>query len=168
VRILFTDIEVFLDPLRQGARRGGRALEELDLVAAVALEIHDDQASADDAARRHADGYAFTIGAMGVDGRNFYNDAFSRVGYGAEVATVTHLWQAGKRNEARAAVPIELGRLTNLVGTAEWIGERVGTYRQIGITTLLAKLEGNYDDQLTALRRLTDIIAATAETQATQ
>ena len=36
-------------------------------------------------------------------------------------------------------------------------------YREIGITTLLAKLEGDYDDQLTALGRLVDIIGATAE-----
>lgn len=71
--------------------------------------------------------------------------------------------QAGKRDEARAAVPIDLGRLTNLVGTAEWIGDRVRRYREIGITTLLAKLEGDYDHPLTALRRLIDIIGATTD-----
>ena len=58
--------EVFLGPLREGAQRAGRTLDQLDLVAPVAVEFHDDQASTDAAARRHADGYAFTIGAMGV------------------------------------------------------------------------------------------------------
>ena len=57
--------EVFLGPLREGAQRAGRTLDQLDLVAPVAVEFHDDQASTDAAARRHADGYAFTIGAMG-------------------------------------------------------------------------------------------------------
>ena len=57
--------EVFLGPLREGAQRAGRTLDQLDLVAPVAVEFHDDQADADAAARRHADGYAFTIGAMG-------------------------------------------------------------------------------------------------------
>jgi len=56
-------------------------------------------------------------------------------------------------------VPIDLGRLTNLVGTQEGIAERVRRYRAAGITTLLAKLEGGYPDQLTTLKRLLTIVA---------
>jgi F420-dependent oxidoreductase-like protein len=149
--------EVFLGPLREGAQRAGRTLDQLDLVAPVALEFHDDQASTDAAARRHADGYAFTIGAMGVGGQNFYNDAFTRLGYGDEVTKVAELWQAGKHDEARAAVPLDLGGLTNLLGTDDVIAERVSRYRAAGITTLLAKLEGELDQQLDALRRLVAI-----------
>ncbi|MGV1088949.1 MAG: LLM class flavin-dependent oxidoreductase [Mycobacterium sp.] len=150
--------EVFLGPLREGAERAGRPLADLDLVAPVAVEFHADDASADAAARRHADGYAFTIGAMGTGGRNFYNDAFTRLGYGEQVATVAELWQSGKRDEARAAVPIDLGRLTNLVGTADSITERVRKYQAAGITTLLAKLDGDYADQLVTLQRLIDTV----------
>jgi F420-dependent oxidoreductase-like protein len=151
--------EVFLGPLREGAGRAGRTLADVDLVAPVAVEIHDDEASADAAARRHADGYAFTIGAMGAGGRNFYNDAFTRLGYGAEVSRVAELWQGGRRDEARQAVPIDLGRLTNLVGTPDGIADRVRTYRAAGITTLLAKLEGDYSHQLATLERLLSIVA---------
>jgi len=151
--------EVFLGPLRDSAGRAGRALTDLDLVAPVAVEIHDDETSADAGARRHADGYAFTIGAMGPGGRNFYNDAFTRLGYGAEVTKVAALWQAGKRDEARRSVPIDLGRLTNLVGTTAGITDRVRSYRAAGITTLLAKLEGDYQGQLTTLERLLAIVA---------
>lgn len=150
--------EVFLDPLRDGAERAGRALADLDLVAPVAVEIHDDEESAEEAVRRHAAGYAFTIGAMGAGGRNFYNDAFTRLGYGAEVTEVARLWQAGQRDEAREAVPLDLGRLTNLVGTPDGIAQRVRRYRDAGITTLLAKLEGEYADQLATLERLVDIV----------
>lgn len=150
--------EVFLGPLREGAERAGRPLADLDLVAPVAVEFHADDASADAAARRHADGYAFTIGAMGTGGRNFYNDAFTRLGYGEQVAAVAELWQSGKRDEARAAVPIDLGRLTNLVGTADSITERVRKYQAAGITTLLAKLDGDYADQLVTLERLIDTV----------
>jgi len=151
--------EVFLEPLREGAERAGRTLADLELIAPVAVEFHHDSASAEAAARRHADGYAFTIGAMGVNGRNFYNDAFTRLGYGPHVAVVAELWQSGRRDEARAAVPIELGHLTNLVGTTEGITERVHKYRAAGITTLLAKLEGEYSDQLATLKRLLDVVA---------
>lgn len=150
--------EVFLGPLREGAGRAGRTLADLDLVAPVAVEFHSDDASADAAARKHADGYAFTIGAMGTGGRNFYNDAFTRLGYGEQVAAVAELWQSGRRDEARAAVPIDLGRLTNLVGTQQEITERVNMYRAAGITTLLAKLEGEYSDQLATLQRLLAVV----------
>ena len=164
--------EVFLGPLREGAERAGRALGDIDLVAPVAVEFTDTDADADAAARRHADGYAFTIGAMGTPpgersglsanaGRNFYSDAFTRLGYGDEVRTVTELWRAGKREEARHAVPIDLGRLTNLLGTDETIAGRVDGYRQAGITTLLAKLDGGYAEQLAVLQRLIGIVGAT-------
>ena len=92
--------------------------------------------------------------------RNFYNDAFTRLGYGDQVAVVAELWQAGKRDEARAAVPIDLGRLTNLVGTRAGITERVGMYRAAGITTLLTKVEGDYSDQLATLAQLLDVVSA--------
>ena len=149
--------EVFLGPLRDGAQRAGRSLDQLDLVAPVAVEFHDDQASGDAAARRHADGYAFTIGAMGVGGQNFYNQAFTRLGYGTEVATVAELWQAGKHDEARSNVPLDLGRLTNLLGTDDVIAERIDRYRAAGITTVLAKLEGDHSEQLATLQRLVTI-----------
>ena len=154
--------EVFLTPLREGAEHASRTLDQLDLVAPVAVEFHDDQAAADAAARRHADGYAFTIGAMGVGGKNFYNDAFTRLGYGTEVDTVAGLWQAGKHDEARSAVPLDLGRLTNLLGTPDTIADRVKRYRAAGITTLLAKLDGDHEQQLATLQRLV-AIAQTVE-----
>jgi F420-dependent oxidoreductase-like protein len=155
--------EVFLGPLREGAEHAGRNLDQLDLVAPVAVEFHHDQAAADAAARRHADGYAFTIGAMGAKGSggaNFYNDAFTRLGYGTEVEAVRALWQDGKHDEARSTVPLDLGRLTNLLGTPDTVAERVSRYRAAGITTLLAKLEGDYSDQLATLRRLVSITSA--------
>lgn len=146
--------EVFLGPLRDGAERAGRSLADLSLVAPVAVEFTDDADGAAGAARRHADGYAFTIGSMGTGGRNFYNDAFSRLGFGPAVLRVAELWRSGDREAARRAVPIELGSHTNLLGTPDAVGERIGLYRGAGIDTLLAKLDGPYEQQLTTLRLL--------------
>jgi F420-dependent oxidoreductase-like protein len=149
--------DTFLEPIREGAAKIGRTLDEIDLVAPVAVEFTADDAAADEAARRHASGYAFTIGAMGTGGRNFYNDAFSRLGYGDGVQRVRELWQAGRRDEAGAAVPLDLGRLTNLLGTERSIADRVELYRGAGISTLLAKLDGPSDIQLATLERLVAI-----------
>jgi F420-dependent oxidoreductase-like protein len=152
--------DVFLGPLGEGAALAGRTLADLDLVAPVAVEFTDTREDGDAAARRHADGYAFTIGAMGAGGKNFYNDAFTRLGYGAGVETVAKHWRDGLREEAKRAVPIDLGRLTNLLGTDDAIAERVERYREAGITTLLAKLEGPFGQQLSVLERLIGIVAA--------
>lgn len=150
---------LFLDPIAEGAARAGRTLADLDLVAPVALEVATDSADALRRGRRHADGYAFTIGAMGSGSTNFYNDAFTRLGFGAEVAEVARLWQERRREEAAAAVPLELGTLTNLVGTRDQIAERVAKYRAAGITTLLAKTSGSWEDQLAVLQVLVNVVA---------
>lgn len=151
--------EVFLEPLRAGAQSAGRTLADLDLVAPVAVEFHDSAEATAAAARRHADGYAFTIGAMGTGGTNFYNDAFSRLGYSREVTDVQRLWQSGRRDEARAAVPLDLGRLTNLLGSTTEVAERVAAYRNTGIGTLLAKIDGDHNHQLRTVERLLEAVA---------
>lgn len=145
---------VFLDPIRVGCRRAGRSLDELDLVMPVAVEITDD---VEEAARRHAGGYAFTIGAMGAPGQNFYNRAFTAQGYGDDVQAVSELWQAGRREEAAARVPFDIGFRTNLLGPPEVIRERALLYRDAGITTLQAKVTG--PDRLDTVAQLVDIVA---------
>ena len=128
-------------------------------MAPVALEITADDVAGDAAAKRHAEGYAFTIGAMGSGNTNFYNEAFGRLGFADEVAEVERLWRAGDRAAAADAVPLALGAQTNLVGTREAIAARIDAYRAAGITTLLAKLEGDHADQLAALATLVDLAA---------
>jgi len=67
--------DIFLDPIRAGAAEAGRNFAGLDLTVAVGVEFTDD---VERAARRHANGYAFTIGAMGSPKTNFYYEAFVR------------------------------------------------------------------------------------------
>ncbi len=149
--------DVFLGPLREGAERAGRSLADLSLVAPVAVEFTDD---ADGAARRHADGYAFTIGSMGSGSRNFYTDAFARLGFGEAVRRVAELWRSGDRDGARREVPIELGSRTNLLGTPDAIAQRITLYRNAGIDTILAKLDGPYEQQLKTLRLLLQAVGS--------
>ena len=149
--------EAFLGPLRAGAARAGRLLDDVDLVIPAAVEINDD---ADEAARRHADGYAFTIGAMGSRDQNFYNAAFTRQGYGDDVRAVQELWLAGRRDEAAARVPIEFGHRTNLLGPPAKIAERLRRYRDVGVSTIQAKLAGDLDAKLATLGQLIDIANA--------
>jgi F420-dependent oxidoreductase-like protein len=153
--------EVFLDPIREGAATAGRTLADLDLTVAVAVEFTDD---VEGAARRHAGGYAFTIGAMGSPATNFYNNAFERQGFGDDVREVQRLWLAGDKDAARARVPTEIGLRTNLIGTDSLILERLRLYRQVGVTTLRANLNtdnsSSLDQRLNELGRLVDLVDA--------
>jgi F420-dependent oxidoreductase-like protein len=148
--------DVFLEPIRRGARRAGRDVTEIDLVAPVAVEFGDDE----ELARKHADGYAFTIGAMGAGGRNFYNDAFTRLGFGDAVARVAQLWSERRREDAARAVPIELGAMTNLVGSRDTVAQRVAAYAAAGITSLQAKISGDLAERSRTLSDLVEIVSA--------
>ena len=132
--------DAFLRHLEAGAARSGRAAADLDLVIPVAVELTDD---VDEAARRHARGYAFTIGAMGSKASNFYNAALERQGFGDDVRAVQSLWFDGRREEAADRVPLELGLKTNLLGPPAMVRDRLRLYRDAGITTLQAKLDGD-------------------------
>lgn len=147
--------DAFLPFLVAGAARTGRSLTDLDLVMPVAVEFTDD---VDEAAQRHARGYAFTIGAMGSKDKNFYNAAFARQGFGDDVAAVQDLWLAGHREEAAARVPIELGLKTNLLGTAAMIKDRLRLYRDAGITTIQAKLSGDRESRVDTAAQLVELV----------
>jgi F420-dependent oxidoreductase-like protein len=144
----------FLEPLAAGAGRAGRTVADLDVVVPVGVQFTDDE---EEAARRHARGYAFTIGAMGNRSQNFYNAAFERQGYGDDVRAVQELWLAGDRERAADRVPLDLGRRTNLLGPREVVAERIALYRSAGVTTLQAKLTGSLDERLATLGTLVEL-----------
>jgi len=148
--------DAFLPFLEEGVKAGdGRTLADLDLLIPVAVEFTDD---VDEAAARHARGYAFTIGAMGSKGSNFYNAAFARQGFADDVAAVQDLWLAGRREEAAERVPREIGLKTNLLGTPAMVKDRLRLYRQAGITTLQAKLDGTLQHKVDTLAQLIDLV----------
>jgi len=150
----------FFDPIRDGAEAAGRSLDDVDRVVAVGLELtEDDPVAVEAAGRRHADGYAFTFGAMGSSTTNFYNDAFARQGYGDDVAEVQRLWAAGDREAAAARVPVEIGLGTNLVGPPNAIRDRLVEYERSGVTTLRVGVDGTFDQRIADLETLVALAA---------
>ena len=147
--------EAYLAYLRAGAAKSGRDLGELDLVTPVSVEFTDD---VDEAARRHARGYAFTMGAMGSKTENFYNAALERQGFGDDVNAVQELWLAGRREEAADRVPIEIGMHTNLLGTPAMVKDRLRRYRAAGITTIQAKIAGPTSSQIDTIAQLVELV----------
>jgi F420-dependent oxidoreductase-like protein len=152
--------DVFFAPIREAAANAGRDADAVDLTVAVGLEFTDD---VDAAARRHADGYAFTFGAMGSAKTNFYNHAFERQGYGDDVQEVQRLWLAGEKDAARRRVPLAIGVGTNLIGTDDLVRDRLRLYAAAGVTVLRVGVHSDpalgLDGQLTDLARLLDLVA---------
>ena len=149
--------QVYLDEIRAGAEAAGRSLRDVELTVAVGLEFTDDDPDA--VGRRHAAGYAFTIGAMGSTSTNFYNQAFTRQGFGEQVDEVQRLWQAGDREAAGAAVPIEIGLRTNMIGDDAAVTERLRRYRDAGVDVLRVGVPGDdHRERLDHLARLLDLV----------
>lgn len=148
--------DVFLDPIREGAAAAGRTLTDLDLTVAASVEFTDD---VEEAGRRHAAGYAFTIGAMGSATTNFYNNAFARQGYADDVAEVQRLWRSGDRTAAADRVPTEIGLGTNLIGPESMVADRLRRYRDAGVTTIRANPAGaTAAGRLDTLGRLMELV----------
>jgi alkanesulfonate monooxygenase SsuD/methylene tetrahydromethanopterin reductase-like flavin-dependent oxidoreductase (luciferase family) len=149
--------EVFFEPMRAAALAAGRSLDDVDLNVAASVEFSDD---VEEVARKHARGYAFTFGAMGSKDNNFYKDAFTRQGFGADVDEVQRLWLAGDREAAAARVPLEIGLNTNLIGTPPMVKERLVAYRDAGVDTLRVGLAGaGLGARLDTLGLLLDLVA---------
>jgi F420-dependent oxidoreductase-like protein len=148
--------DVFFGPIEAGAEAAGRSPSDVERTVAVSCELTDD---VDEAGRRHAEGYAFTFGAMGSERTNFYNQAFERQGFGDAVAEVERLWRSGDHDAARRAVPIEIGLRTNLIGPDDVIRARLQQYRDCGVDTLRVNPMGaTLDQQLEGLGHLLDLV----------
>ncbi len=156
--------DAFFGPISEGAATTGRSFDEIDRVVAVGLEFTaDDPEIIAAAGRRHADGYAFTFGAMGSATKNFYNDAFARQGYGDDVAAVQRLWATGDREAAAARVPIDIGLGTNLVGPPRMILDRLVEYERSGVTTLRVGVNGGFEKTIADLERVIALAADAGE-----
>ena len=79
---------------------------------------------------------ALYVGGMGARGKNFYNDLARRYGYEDEAKLIQDLYLDGKKDEAAAAVPVELLRSMSLVGPEGYVKERLAAFAEAGVTTL--------------------------------
>jgi F420-dependent oxidoreductase-like protein len=133
----------------------GRALAAakpgFDVAAfAVPVALNDDVQAGRDFVKPQL---ALYVGGMGAKGQNFYNALVGRYGYEAEAAEIQRLFLEGKKMEAIAAVPDALVDEVALVGPRERIADRLGAWRESGVTTLLVQ---TYDRE--TLRTMAELL----------
>jgi hypothetical protein len=73
---------------------------------------------------------------MGAKGKNFYHTLATRYGYGPQADRIQELYLAGDKDGAAKVVPDDLVRDVNLIGTREFVKERLAAFRESGVTAL--------------------------------
>jgi F420-dependent oxidoreductase-like protein len=127
--------DVWGEALRAGKAKRDSKLGELDVMVGVSLAIGDNVEERLNWAKPHL---ALYIGGMGARGQNFYHKLATRYGYGEVADHIQDLFLSGRKAEAIAAVPDELVRAVNLIGPRGFVKERIATFADAGVTTLLA------------------------------
>jgi alkanesulfonate monooxygenase SsuD/methylene tetrahydromethanopterin reductase-like flavin-dependent oxidoreductase (luciferase family) len=150
--------EAFFEPMRRGAQAAGRSFDAIDRHGGGVVAFGDDL---DRLIAPRKPGFAFEIGAMGSREHNFYKEAYERQGYGEVVERVQALWLEHRRDEAARLIPDDFVLKANLLGTEAMVKERIGVYRDAGITTLHVAPDGRtLGERLETLGRLMDLVRA--------
>jgi F420-dependent oxidoreductase-like protein len=142
--------------LEEGAARAGRSLNGFDIAPTVNVNItEDDVEGARDAMRPFM---ALYIGGMGSREKNFYNTLVQRYGFEDAARQVQDLYLAGNKQEAAAALPVELIDLVSLVGPADRVRERLRAFKDAGVGTLgVSPMAWTRDDRIAQLRRVAEL-----------
>ncbi len=111
-----------------------RARPGFEIAPSVPALLTEDVDSGRNALKEY---YSFYIGGMGARSQNFYNDLFARYGYEDEAREIQELFLGGSQREAAARVPDAFVDEVALVGSVERIRDRLGAWRESGVTTLL-------------------------------
>ncbi|NQV58558.1 MAG: LLM class flavin-dependent oxidoreductase [Alphaproteobacteria bacterium] len=149
--------EAHLDYLRKGAESAGRSLADIDLHASCNVAVGENVEALIDARRP---GVAFSMGAMGSEKTNFYNDAFKRAGFTDDALAIQRLWLDGKRQEAADRVPDEMITQFGAIGTPEMVRQRLQTYRDAGINALTLRLDNKQSlpERIGHLEQVMDLV----------
>ena len=79
---------------------------------------------------------------MGAREKNFYNELFQRYGWVDEAKEIQDLFLSGRRDEAIAKVPDEYVDLATLCGDPGYVRERIGVFKESGVTYLNINVVG--------------------------
>jgi F420-dependent oxidoreductase-like protein len=127
--------QVWGDSLKAGEAKRDAARGPLQIMAGgtVALGSGPEVREAREATRATV---GFYVGGMGAREKNFYNDLFQRYGWVDEAREIQDLFLSGRRDEAIAKVPDEYVDLATLCGDPGYVRERIGVYKDVGVTYL--------------------------------
>ncbi|ETB12606.1 F420-dependent oxidoreductase [Mycobacterium avium subsp. avium 10-9275] len=125
--------DVWGESLAAGRAKRAAELGELEIYAGLVLAIGENTEPLREFVKPHL---ALYIGGMGAKGKNFYHALATKYGYGPQADRIQELYLAGDKDGAAKVVPDDLVRDVNLIGSREFVKERVAAFREAGVTTL--------------------------------
>ncbi|MEP7019467.1 MAG: LLM class flavin-dependent oxidoreductase [Pseudonocardiales bacterium] len=142
-----------------GLNAAGRTRDELDVCqgAEVAFFPDEDAVAVHVASRKKE--LAFSLGGMGSQDTNFYNNAYSRQGWRDIAAEVMERWQKGDRDGATGLITDEMVLSTTLIGTEQMVLDRLKVWRDTGVNTVRLYPAGDtLNTRLETLGRAIDLV----------
>ena len=121
-----------------GARRAGRAPEDVEIASLLPCQVADSGA---EARERLRPGIAFYVGFFPR-----YNRLLAEAGFADAVATIKAAWDRGDHDGAARLVPDALIDAVALAGTADECREKIERYRASGIALPIVTPRGGGTD----------------------
>jgi F420-dependent oxidoreductase-like protein len=147
----------FRELLQEGASRAGRSLDGFEIAPTVQAYISDDVDAARDLMRPVL---ALYVGGMGSRQQNFYNRIMQRYGFVDAAKEIQDLYLDGKKEEAAAAIPVELIDMVTLAGPRDVVRDRLAAFRDAGVGTLMVSpMAFAAEDRIEQLRAVAELAA---------
>jgi F420-dependent oxidoreductase-like protein len=148
--------DVWGKALADGRAKRDPKLGELDVYAGPVLAIGENVEPLREFVKPHL---ALYIGGMGAKGKNFYHALATKYGYGPQADRIQELYLAGDKDGAAKVVPDDLVRDVNLIGSREFVKERVAAFREAGVTTLnVVPIAGTAAERVKLIEELRDLV----------
>jgi F420-dependent oxidoreductase-like protein len=127
---------VYREALAKGFAAPGarRTPDDFEVACHVPIIVADDVEAA---ANMYRPMLALYIGGMGAKDANFHNEVFVRMGYIDEAQHIQTLYLEGRKDEAAAAVPLQLVQDIALIGPKEKIRDELERWRESPVTTMI-------------------------------
>ena len=119
--------------LAEGFERADRSGEEFEVVSPTPVVIDGDVERAADRVRPLL---ALYVGGMGAKGANFHFEVLARMGWESVCERVQDLYLDGRKQEAAAAIPVEMVSDVALIGPVERVRDELAKWDESVVTTL--------------------------------
>jgi F420-dependent oxidoreductase-like protein len=147
--------QVWGGALAAGRRRRRTGLDQLQIVTNVPVAVGKNAERLREQIRPMA---ALYIGGMGARGKNFYTALARRYGFNVEADRVQDLYLSGEKAAAAAAVPADFLEATTLMGSRQYIAERLDAFKAAGVTGINAIPVGDTESKrLASLEALLEL-----------
>jgi F420-dependent oxidoreductase-like protein len=149
---------VWGDDLKAGVAKRDESLAPLQIGAGATVAIGEQYVGegADPVLDRGRPTTALYWGGMGARDKNFYNTIAQKYGYVDEAIEIQDLYLDGQKDAAAAKVPRDFLERANLVGPASYVKERLGVWKEAGVSVLNVTPAG--DDPIGTLGQLRELL----------